>query len=65
LCAHINTAYLQADKKLSSMFARVRKHLGTTTLAFRVWEAIQEQLLLRYLRVVVVGTMATVHVLHR
>jgi hypothetical protein len=38
---------LQADRKLASMVARVRKHLGTTTLALRVWERIQEQLLLR------------------
>jgi hypothetical protein len=30
------------------MFGRVRKHLGTTTLAFRVWECIQEQLLIRW-----------------
>ncbi len=30
------------------MFARVRKHMGTSTLAYRVWERIQEQLLLKY-----------------
>ena len=37
----------QADRKLQSMFSRVRKHMGATTLAFRVWERIQEQILIR------------------
>ena len=37
----------QADKKLGTMYSRVRKHLGTSTLAFRVWERIQAQLMRR------------------
>ncbi len=47
LTARVALLLLQADRKLASMVARVRKHLGTTTLALRVWERIQEQLLLR------------------
>lgn len=38
---------LQAGKKAASLYARVRKHLGATPLALRVWDAIQEQVMLR------------------
>jgi len=30
------------------MFARVRKHLGTSGLAFRVWGRIEEQIITRW-----------------
>ncbi|KAG2486737.1 hypothetical protein HYH03_014663 [Edaphochlamys debaryana] len=38
------------DKKVHKMYARVRKHLGNSNLAFRVWERIYEQLMGRYAR---------------
>ncbi len=37
----------QAEKKLQRMFARVRKHLGASSLAFKVWTLIQDQLVMR------------------
>ncbi|GAX83943.1 hypothetical protein CEUSTIGMA_g11367.t1 [Chlamydomonas eustigma] len=37
-----------AERKLQKMFARVRKHLGASSLAFKVWNRIQEDLVSRY-----------------
>lgn len=34
----------QADKKIQKMYGRVKKHLRNSTLAFRVWERVYEQL---------------------
>lgn len=37
----IGSSMKEADKKLQKMFARVRKHLGTSSLAFKAWAKIQ------------------------
>jgi hypothetical protein len=37
----------KVDKKLARMYARVRKHLGASSLAFRVWDRLYEQLMAR------------------
>ncbi|GFR45235.1 hypothetical protein Agub_g6633, partial [Astrephomene gubernaculifera] len=39
-----------ADKKIQKMYGRVRRHLGTSGLAFRVWERIYEELMNTYRR---------------
>ncbi|MEW5297945.1 MAG: hypothetical protein WDW36_001120 [Sanguina aurantia] len=40
----------EAEKKIAAMFVRVRKHCGSSTLAYRVWEGITERASGRYLR---------------
>lgn len=36
-----------ADKKLEAMYQRVRKHLGTSPLALKVWERLKDDLMTR------------------
>ena len=40
-------AHMQVDKKVQRMYARVKKHLGNSNLAYRVWERLYEQLVER------------------
>ncbi|MEW5312110.1 MAG: hypothetical protein WDW38_003762 [Sanguina aurantia] len=46
----LSSTLYQAEKKIAAMFVRVRKHCGSSTLAYRVWEGITERASGRYLR---------------
>lgn len=49
-CMHLACSWLarmQAPGRVSSMYTRVRKHLGPSGLALRVWARLYEDLLAR------------------
>ncbi|PNW78567.1 hypothetical protein CHLRE_09g392000v5 [Chlamydomonas reinhardtii] len=48
--ALLSSSLKDVDKKVQRMYARVKKHLGNSNLAYRVWERLYEQLVERYSR---------------
>ncbi|KAG2454086.1 hypothetical protein HYH02_001126 [Chlamydomonas schloesseri] len=46
----LGSSLKDVDKKVQKMYGRVKKHLGNSNLAYRVWERLYEQLIERYAR---------------